>query len=216
MVLFALYFQSLFEYILSYRNLLWNSMLCYRGSNFLYPMFTASLFPHFYLDIYIVQGDSLWQFWIGLHCTLARLPLIISPFSPLLVPVKALTRGFIILFCVCIWSPSPIFSHLHLLHSLSYKLSTSTISILQSCLLLLIPKSMFKGVSWCIPAVNRLNFGPFNPFHYPPLLLLFHPPLFNSFQYTSYIIYPQCRCNVFWYHWLSFSFPFPPPLSSIG
>jgi hypothetical protein len=28
---------------------------------------------------------------------------------------------------------------------------------------------MFKGVSQCVPTVDILYFGPFNPFHYSPL-----------------------------------------------
>jgi hypothetical protein len=38
-----------------------------------------------------------------------------------------------------------------------------TVPVLQSCLSLLISKSMFKGVSQCIPAMSILYFGLFNP-----------------------------------------------------
>jgi hypothetical protein len=47
---------------------------------------------------------------------------------------------------------------------------------------------MFKGVSSCIPVVIILS-GPFNPFHYSPLPLLFYFPFFNSFQYI--LLYPS-------------------------
>jgi hypothetical protein len=63
----------------------------------------------------------LWQFWIALHCTLVRLP----PPSPnpfplaILVLLKAIIKYFIVPFPICIWSPSTIFSHLHVLLSLS-------------------------------------------------------------------------------------------------
>jgi hypothetical protein len=56
---------------------------------------------------------------------------------------------------------SAIFLHLNLLHSPSAlpQVHTHTVPILQSCLLLLISKLMFKGVSQCIPAVSILSFG---------------------------------------------------------
>jgi hypothetical protein len=41
---------------------------------------------------------------------------------------------------------------------------------LHSCLSLLIPKSMSKGISQCISAVNMLYFGWFNPFSLNPSL----------------------------------------------
>jgi hypothetical protein len=86
-----------------------------------------------------------------------------------------------VLFCV--WSLSAIFSHLNLLHSPcpSHEYLPA-VPILQSSLLLLISKLMFKGISWCIPAANILCFDLFSPFHYSPLLFLSHSPLFKSFQ----------------------------------
>jgi hypothetical protein len=68
------------------------------------------------------------------------------------------------------------------------ELPSHTVPILQSCLSLLIFKSMFKGVSQCIPAMSTLYFGSFSPFHYSSLHLFLPLPLFNSFQYTS--LYP--------------------------
>jgi hypothetical protein len=55
---------------------------------------------------------------------------------------------------------------------------THTVPILQSCLLLLIFKLVFKGVSQCMPPLDMLYFSLFSPFHYTP-------PFLNSFQYTS-------------------------------
>jgi hypothetical protein len=87
-------------------------------------------------------------------------------------------------------SPSTMFLHLNLFHSPSplwqVPPQTYTLPILQSYLSLLIYKSMFKGISWYIPAVNILYFGPFNPFH---LLFLIpslpSPTFFNNFQCIS-------------------------------
>jgi hypothetical protein len=123
---------------------------------------------------------------------LVRLSPLPAPLGPLPTPLKATARGFIVLFHVCIWGTSTIFPHLHLLHSpFSLPTSTShtyTVPILQSYLSVLIPKSMSKGISQCIPTANMLYFGQFNFFHYSLLFLPFHPPLFNSFQYIS--LYP--------------------------
>jgi hypothetical protein len=106
-------------------------------------------------------------------------------------------------FVSSIHPPSPTSTHKH------------TVPIFKSCLSLLIPKSMLKGFSPCIPAVSTLYFVQFNPFHYSPLPLPFcSPTLFNSFKYIYYILY-QHRCYLFLYCWFSFSFPFPPPQSSI-
>jgi hypothetical protein len=81
--------------------------------------------------------------------------------------------------------------------------------ILQSCLSLLIPKSMVKGVSQCIPAVNVLYFGPFNPMHYSSLPLPSNPSHYSTtFNTYHYILYRH-RCNVFQYCWLSLSIFFP-------
>jgi hypothetical protein len=87
-------------------------------------------------------------------------------------------------------------------------------TILQSCLSSLIPKLLFKRVSQYIPAVNILYFAQFHPFCYSLLPLPFHSSLFSSIQYIS-LYPPPYRCYVFQYCWLPFSFPFPPPLSSI-
>jgi hypothetical protein len=68
--------------------------------------------------IHCTGGYSLWQFQIGLHCTLVRLsPASLHPPQLPPTPLKAIVRGFIVLFRICIWSPSAIFPHLHLLHS---------------------------------------------------------------------------------------------------
>jgi hypothetical protein len=72
------------------------------------------LFYLFLLGYIHCTGNSLWQFWISLHCTLVRSPPL--PQTPP-APLKAITRGFFFLFCGSIWNPSTIFPYLNLLHS---------------------------------------------------------------------------------------------------
>jgi hypothetical protein len=92
-----------------------------------------------------------------------------------------------------------------------------TVPIFQSSLSLLIFNLMFKGVSQCIPAVSILSFGPFNPFHYSPLLLYLPPP--SIFQQLSmHILISPAFTEVMFYNItdvLSFFFPFPLSASSI-
>jgi hypothetical protein len=86
---------------------------------------------------------------------------------------------------------------LTLISSIHPPTSTSpcTESIFQSCLSLLIPNSVFKGVSRCVPAVSVLSFGPFNPFHYSPLNPYLPFPIIQ--QLSVYLILScTCRCNV--------------------
>jgi hypothetical protein len=132
--------------------------------------------------MFIVQGDSLQQFWIGLHYTLVRSPPQSPPTTPP-SPLKAIASGFIVLFYKWMWSPSTIFPPSSPLStSLSYKCSPHPLPIIQSYLSFLIPKSEFGGVSRCIPAMNMLCFGQFNPLCYSLLLLPSQTPLFSSFQ----------------------------------
>jgi hypothetical protein len=69
---------------------------------------------------------------------------------------------------------------------------------------------MFKRVSWCIPAVNILNFGQFNPLCYSSLFFPSPPhPHYSTAFNTSHYDHYLHRCNSFQYRWLSlFSFPF--------
>jgi hypothetical protein len=60
-------------------------------------------------------GDVSWQFQLALHCTLFTLPPSFLPLSPLPTPLKAIARGFLVLFHIGIWSPSAIYRHLNLL-----------------------------------------------------------------------------------------------------
>jgi hypothetical protein len=100
---------------------------------------------------------------------LIRLTLYISyiapnPLSlnPLLAPLNEIARGFLTLFHLDIWSQSTIHPHFILhLPSPTLVTSTHTISILQSCLSLLIFKLIYRGISQCIPTVGILYFGPF-------------------------------------------------------
>jgi hypothetical protein len=160
--------------------------------------------------------NSWWQSWLDLYCTLVRSPPPSLPLNPVSIPLKAIARGFFVLFHISICSPSTIYPYLNLLHSSSLfpLVPPNTVPILQSCLSLLTFKSVFKGVSQNIPIVSILFFHTFNPFHYSPLLLYFQPSFFNSFQYTS--LYPlpsQMFYNIT--DAPSFSFLFSLSLSSI-
>jgi hypothetical protein len=79
----------------------------------------AFLFLYFffcYFRIYsLYRGDSLWQFPLGLYCTLVRLSPPSLPLDHLPSPLKAIARHFIVLSCI--WSPLTVFPHLHLLRS---------------------------------------------------------------------------------------------------
>jgi hypothetical protein len=163
----------------------------------------------------LYRGDSLWQFQIGLYCTLVRSPPPSLPLEPLPVSLKTIARGFFVLFHVSIWSPSTIYPHLNFLHSPFHPHkypSRNTASILQSCLSLFIFKSMFKEVSQLSEYTLFLSIQPF--FCSP---LPFYPsPIFQ--QLSVHIIISSTFTDVMFYDIvdaLSFSFPFPPSLSSI-
>jgi hypothetical protein len=100
---------------------------------------------------------------------------------------------------------------LHLLRSpssLPQVCLAAPVPILQSCLSFLIPKSVFKGVSWCIPDVNILYIGQFNPLYYSPLPFLPSPLLFNSFQHILLSHLPaQIQCVSILLTIIVFSFP---------
>jgi hypothetical protein len=72
-----------------------------------------------------------------------------------------------------------------------YPPQTHTVPILQSCLSLLIFKSMFKRVSHCIPVVSILYFDSINTFHYSPFLCYLPTHIFNAFQYISLYLLPS-------------------------
>jgi hypothetical protein len=107
-----------------------------------------------------------------------------------------------------------IFPHLHLLHSPPTNTPHHTYFAILS---FFITKSIFKGVSWCIPTVHILYFGQFNSFHYSPLP--FSPTSYYSTAFSTYccILYLH-PCNAFWYCLLSiilFSFPSSPEFHRI-
>jgi hypothetical protein len=136
---------------------------------------------------------------------LVSLPLSFVPPTPP-IPLKAIARGFFVLFHIGLWSPPIIYPHLNLLHSHFPipQVPPHTVPILQSCLLLLlIFKSIFQGVSQCVPTVSLLYFGPLDLFHCSPLPFASHPQYFNRFH----------RCYVLWYCWyciIPLFFPFFP------
>jgi hypothetical protein len=114
----------------------------------------------------------------------------------------AYTTHIVLFLCYVSWAQGPIrWTETKFLSwtfrdrkSLSL-MKLSVVPILQSHLSVLIPKSMFKGFSPCIPTVSTLYFSLFNPLHYSPLLLFSHLPLYNSLQYI--LLYPlptQMKC----------------------
>jgi hypothetical protein len=114
------------------------------------------------------------------------------PLKPLLTSLKAIARDFFVLFHISIWSPSAIYCHLHLLLSpfpLLLLSPTHPVPILQSCLLLLIFKLMFKCVSQSMPTMGIFYFGLFNSCHYSSLPLSSPPPFSTSFTTHPYIFY---------------------------
>jgi hypothetical protein len=69
----------------------------------------------------------------------------------------------------------------------------------------LILKSVFKGISRCIPTVYIRYFGQLNP-----LTLSLLPPIHQQFSVCIVIFICLHTCNGFWYRWLSvIVFPFP-------
>jgi hypothetical protein len=79
---------------------------------------------------------------------------------------------------------------------------------------LLIPKSMFKGVSQCTPTVNILHFDQFNHLCYSPLPHLSLPAYLAALSSCFYVFYLS-RYEICWYCWLSLAFAFCPSLCSI-
>jgi hypothetical protein len=145
---------------------------------------TAKIIFPIFIRIYLLcSGDSSWQFPTGLYCTLIRSP-------PHSLPLKSINH-----------IPSPQSS----LFSLRFPAKTThTVPILQSCLSLLISKSMFKGIFQCIS--TRV--------HSTPPLLSFTPlpptPYFSTaFNAYHYILYLH-RCYILLYCWcaiIHFFFP---------
>jgi hypothetical protein len=70
-------------------------------------VFRVYLFIYLYFFLIFIRicslyrEDSLWQFRIGSHCTLVRLP----PPTLLPAPLKAITRGFIVYFVYIYMKP---------------------------------------------------------------------------------------------------------------
>jgi hypothetical protein len=148
------------------------------------------------------------------------LPHHLFPVNSLPAPLKAIARGFLVLFHIGIGSPSTIYHHLNLLPSPSPHpqvppyTHTHTLPILQSWFLLHIFKLMFKAVSQCMPTVSIFYFT----FNLPitlPFPFTSHPLFFSSFQYTSLHPLPShlMLCDIT--DALSFSFLFPLSPSSL-
>jgi hypothetical protein len=187
-------------------------------SNFLLGLLNCSFLlpPFIFIRMYsLYRGHSLWQFRIGLYCTLVRWPpLSLALRCPSLPYFKQLQEVSLFCFIIVIWSPPTIFPHLNLIHSPSplpqVPHSTHTVLVLQSCLSLLISMSMFKEVSPCIPAVIILYFGLFNPFLYSPLSLASHPsfqqlsiPIVITSIFTD-VVLSYCWHSIFLFYFPSF------------
>jgi hypothetical protein len=163
----------------------------------------------------LCRGDSLWQFQIALHCTLGRLPSCqLLPSSPSLPHLNHLPE--VSLFCFA-W-----IYEVHQPYSLTFFSSihppppTGTPSQYHFIVLSFIINSKFSvqrdflmcpwcgyTLLWSIQLLPLLSLTPSLP-----------PPIIQQLLIHIITLYLH-RCNVFWYCWLSFSFPFPLPLSSI-
>jgi hypothetical protein len=114
----------------------------------LYPQ--PSTFFFFLLGYICCTGNSLWQFGIGLHCTLVRCPFH-HPLDPSLPHIKQLQEVSLFYFVYANEAHQPYsFTFTSSIH-LPFPINTPspTVPILQSCLLLLIPNSMFLVYPCC-------------------------------------------------------------------
>jgi hypothetical protein len=160
-----------------------------------------------------VQGDLLWQFQIGLYYTLVRSPFIISPPQPLWAPLKAIARGFFVLFHTSVWCPSTIHPHLNL-PTTSNPLHTHTVPI---C-----PVFGYYYLSWCSKGFLYVcllwvyfTLVPSIALPYP---FTSHPLFFNTYISIHNLLSSSTLTDVVFYNIinaLSFSFPFPLSPSSI-
>jgi hypothetical protein len=117
---------------------------------------------------------------IGLYCMLVTSPPSSLPLDPLPAPLKAIARGFFVLFRISIWSPSTKFPHLNALHSPSHKYPLILYLFYIMSFIINISLDVQRGFS------KYHHFGPFNPFHYSSLPFYLPPPFFNSFQYRFF------------------------------
>jgi hypothetical protein len=101
--------------------------------------------------------------------------------------------------------PSP-----YLIHSpSSFQVTPCSVPILQFCLSFLIPQSIFKVVSRCIPAVTILNYSQFYPSITLPYLFPSYLPSFNSIQYILLFPLPaEMQCISILLTIILFSFPY--------
>jgi hypothetical protein len=165
-----------------------------------------------FIGIYsLYMKDLLWHFQIGLYYTLVRSP-------PLSLPLNSFPTWLktIILFLISIHHPYSL-TLISFIHPVPlYNYPPHPVTILQSCLSVLVSKLTFKDIAQCIPTVSIPYFGPFNPFHYSPLPLYLPTPVFQQlsirilifFTFTYDLFYNIVDASLF-------SFPFPPTLSSI-
>jgi hypothetical protein len=155
-----------------------------------------------------VQGYSLWHFLICLHYTFVRFPppslSIIHP--PYLKQWQKLSLFYFMY----------VYKFVHHIHSslscpctLTLPMGTCLHRTYFTCLSFLILKSSFKGISWCISAVNILYLVSLAIFIITPY---FFPPTFH-YQLSVCIIRSYVHRDVMYFHivdsYHSLSFPSP-------
>jgi hypothetical protein len=95
--------------------------------------------------------------------------------------------------------------------TLPLPICTPTVPVLQSCLSILNPNSMFKGVFQCMPAVNMHYFGQFNSLCYSLLPLHSYSALICQLS-VHIIMYPTYTAVKYFNVVDSLSFSFPSEL----
>jgi hypothetical protein len=146
----------------------------------------------------------------GIHCYNSKYAYILHcysslpslPLDPFPLHFRELKRFHYFISCGYMKSINYIPS-LNFLHSLSPSqmyppthTHSTNVTVLS---LIIICKSMFKGVSSHILTVSTLYFCPSNPFHYSPLLFPYHPLFATAFNSYCYVLYIH-RCYVLQYH----------------
>jgi hypothetical protein len=148
-------------------------------------------------------------------------PIVSSP-QPLSTPLKAIARGFFVLFHIGIWSPSTIHPHLNLFHSPSSFLLVPTLTYCTyfTVLSFLINISVDVQRGFLMyPCCEIILLWSVQPL---PLLFLTPLPLTPHFL-TPFIIHPYIlylhRCYALQYYWCSiilFSFLSVPKFHSLA
>jgi hypothetical protein len=155
----------------------------------------------------MIQGGFTVTVPITLMLYISYIDSIISSPQPLPKPLKAIARGFLVLFHIGTWSPSTIYPQLSLLSSPSpsHYYPTSCTHHAYFIVLVFINNiwvDVQRGVSmyalcayallWSVQSLWLLLFTPLSP----------TPPFFNIFQYTFLTSSTLTSCGM-WYYWCS-------------